>query len=150
MNVEQKGKHRNNANTDHELHELHQPSREKGIIYKELSYEIVAAAMEVHRNLGPGFTENIYEEAFCRELSLAEIAFERQVAVSVYYEDSEIGKYHLDLLVDGKVIVELKAVSQMIDSFEYQLHAYLRATKKKLGLLFNFGKKSLEYKRIVY
>ena len=133
---------------NHELHELHEKRNGKRIIFKELSYEIVAAAMEVHKHLGPGYTENIYETAFCRELNLRNIPFQNQVPVDIHYKGEGIGKYQLDLLIDDKIIVELKAISQMVDTFEYQLHAYLKATRKRLGLLINFGKKSLEYKRI--
>ena len=131
-----------------ELRELHEQDKEKKIIYKELSYEIVAAALEVHKNLGPGFTEKIYEEAFCKELRLRSISFQRQFGLTVCYKGEEIGKYQLDLLIDDKIVVEIKAVSQMVDHFEYQVHAYLKAAKKKLGLLINFGKKSLEFKRV--
>ena len=130
---------------DHELHELHEG---KKILFKELSYEIVAAALEVHRHLGPGFTENIYEEAFCRELHSRGIPFQRQVPVEIDYKGETVGKYQLDLLIDDKIVVELKAIAQSLEHFEYQLHAYLKATGKKLGLLLNFGKKSLEQTRI--
>jgi GxxExxY protein len=128
--------------------ELQERGQEEKIIFKELSYEIVAAALEVHKNLGPGFTENIYEAAFCRELSSRGVAFQRQLSVVIQYKGENIGRYQLDLLIDEKVVVELKAVSQIADHFEHQLHAYLKATGKKLGILLNFGKKSLEYKRI--
>ena len=127
---------------------MNQQKQGKEIIHKELSYEIVAAALEVHKNLGPGFTETIYEEAFCKELRLRGISFQRQFGVTVWYKEEEIGRYQLDLLIDDKIVVEIKAVSQMVDHFEYQVHAYLKAAKKRLGLLVNFGKKSLELKRI--
>jgi GxxExxY protein len=127
---------------------VQEQDKEKKILYKELSYDIVAAALEVHKNLGPGFTENIYEEALCRELSSRGIAFQRQLSVDIQYKGEDIGRYQLDLLIDNRVVVELKAVTQMPDHFEYRLHAYLKATGKKLGILLNFGKKSLEYKRI--
>jgi len=119
------------------------------IVHKELSFEIISAAMEVHKYLGPGFTENIYEEAICRESEIRNIPFERQALIDVAYKGYPVGNYRLDLAVDKKIVVELKAVSQMPEDFEYKLHSYLKATKLKLGLLINFGKKSLEYKRIV-
>ena len=118
------------------------------IIYKELSYEIVAAALEVHKSLGPGFTENIYEEALCRELHSRGIAFQRQFSVVVQYKGEDVGRYQLDMVVDGKIVIELKAASQVLDQFEHQLHTYLKASGKKLGILFNFGAKSLDYRRI--
>ena len=123
--------------------------RGREIIHKELPFEIIAAAIEVHKELGPGFTENIYEEAFCRELELRNIPFERQAFIEIAYKGHSVGSYKLDLSVEKKVVVELKAVSQMPDDFEYKLHSYLKATRMKLGLLINFGKKSLEYRRIV-
>lgn len=123
---------------------------QKKLVFKELSFEIIAAALEVHRELGPGFTENIYEAAFCRELAMRGIMFSRQLPIEIKYKGEDIGKYQLDLLVDDRVVVELKAISQMPEQFESQLHAYLKATGKKLGILINFGRKSLEHKRLVH
>ncbi|GAB4343669.1 MAG: hypothetical protein Kow0099_22340 [Candidatus Abyssubacteria bacterium] len=82
---------------NHELHELHEERERSKIIHKELSYQIVGVALEVHKHLGPGFTENIYEEAFCRELASLEIPFQRQLTVPVSYKGQEVGKYQLDL-----------------------------------------------------
>jgi GxxExxY protein len=135
--------------SDFSDHKLYEEGPGERILYKDLSYKIVGAALEVHRELGPGFTENIYEETLCKELGKRGILLQRQVSVDVRYKGEDVGRYQLDLIINDEVVVELKAISQMVDHFEYQLYAYLKATKKKLGLLINFGKKSLEYKRIV-
>ena len=142
-------KQRNFAINNHELHELHEGENNRKIVHKELSYKIVAAALEVHNGLGPGFTENIYEEALCIELRSRGIVFERQIAINIFYKGEKAGQYRLDLVVENDIIVEIKAVSEMFERFEYQIYSYLKATSKKLGLLINFGRKSLDHKRIV-
>ena len=119
------------------------------IIYKELSYAIIEACMEVHTILGPGFTEKLYEEAVIREIAKRSIAFERQKLIEVFYKGDKIGEYRLDIVVDNKIILELKAVAELNSTFEAQLFSYLKATNLKLGILINFGKKKLEFKRIV-
>ncbi len=119
------------------------------IIYKELSYAIIEACIEVHNILGPGFPEKIYEEALIRELTKRGIVFENQKPIEVLYKGDKIGEYRLDIVVDGKIILELKAVSDMNSVFESQPFSYLKATDMKLGILLNFGKKKLEFKRIV-
>ena len=122
---------------------------ETPIVYKELSYTIIEACMEVHRILGPGFTEKIYEEAVIREISSRNIAFELQKLIAVFYKADKIGEFRLDIVVDNKIILELKAVADLNSTFEAQLFSYLKATNLKLGILINFGKKKLEQKRIV-
>jgi GxxExxY protein len=119
------------------------------IIYKELSYVIIEACMEVHKVLGPGYTEKIYEEALIREFKKRNLAFERQKLIEIPYKGEKIGEYRLDIVVDSKIILELKAVSDINSTFEAQLFSYLKATGFKLGILLNFGKKKLEFKRIV-
>ena len=117
-------------------------------LYKDLTKEIISAAMEVHRELGSGFLEYVYEEALCYELNLREISFERQKELDIYYKDLLIPrKYKPDLIVENKVIVEIKATSGLTEVEEAQLLNYLKATKMRLGLLLNFGAKSLEVKR---
>jgi GxxExxY protein len=117
-------------------------------LYKDLTQEIIGAAMEVHRELGSGFLEYVYEESLCHELNLREIYFERQKELDIYYKDLLIPKkYKPDLMVDNKVIVELKATSGLTKIEEAQLLNYLKATKLRIGLLLNFGTKSLEIKR---
>jgi len=119
------------------------------ILFKELSFQIVGAAMEVHTTLGPGFLEEIYQKALQRELILRKITFVPQSHVKVDYKGEAIADYYLDLVVEGKVCVELKAVSQLAPVHESQVISYLKASKLKLGLLFNFGETSLKHKRIV-
>ena len=117
-------------------------------LYKDLTQEIIGVAMEVHRELGAGFLEYVYEESLCHELNLREIYFERQKELDIYYKDLLIPKkYKPDLMVENKVIVELKATSGLMKIEEAQLLNYLKATKLRIGLLLNFGAESLEIKR---
>ena len=117
-------------------------------LYKDLTQNIIGASMEVHHELGSGFLEYVYEEALCYELNLREISFERQKELDIYYKDLLIPrKYKPDLIVENKVIVEIKATSGLTEVEEAQLLNYLKATKTRVGLLLNFGKKSLEIKR---
>ena len=123
---------------------------EEKILYKELSYEIVNAAMQVHNALGPGFTERVYyEEALCVEFRNKHLKFERQRKVDVKYRDIKIGEYVPDIVVDGKVLLELKAVSEHNSVFDAQVYSYLKATGLRLGILINFGTRKLTFKRIV-
>ena len=117
-------------------------------LYKDLTQEIIGAAMEVHRELGSGFLEYVYEEALCHELNLREISFERQKELDIHYKGLLIPrKYKPDLIVKNKVVVEIKATSGLTEVEEAQLLNYLKATKMRVGLLVNFGKMSLEVKR---
>ena len=117
-------------------------------LYRDLTQKIIGAAMEVHSELGSGFLEYVYEEALCYELNLREISFERQKELDIYYKDLVIPrKYKPDLIVENKVIVEIKATSGLTEIEEAQLLNYLKATKMRVGLLLNFGRKSLEVKR---
>lgn len=118
-------------------------------LYKELSFKIIGAAMEVHRVLGPGFLEEIYQAALERELKLQQIEFVPQQRIQVDYKDAVIADYFLDLVVDGKIVVELKAASSLTSVHEAQLLSYLHASHLKVGLLFNFGEVSLKHKRLV-
>ena len=112
-----------------------------------LTGEIVGAAIEVHRELGgPGLLEEIYESAMMYELRLRGIAVEQQVAVPVLYKGHNIKKPHyLDLLVEGRVIVELKAVEKCSKLFESQLLTYLRLAQLNVGLLINFGETQVRH-----
>ena len=119
------------------------------ILFKELSYAVVGAAMEVHRTLGPGFLESVYEEALAHELALRGIPFERQKRLPVQYKGQLVGEYVADLIVDDEIILELKAVSKITAAHEAQAHNYLAATGLRLAILLNFGASSLQQKRIV-
>ena len=104
-----------------------------------LSNRVIGAALEVHRVLGPGFLESIYEESLARELELKGISFVAQQQVSVTYKGKQVGEGRLDLLVADSLVVELKAVEVLLPVHTAQLHSYLKATGHKLGLLINFN-----------
>ena len=117
--------------------------------FEDLSRKIIGAAIEVHRELGPGFLENIYEEALKAQLSKQDIACEAQKDIEIEYLGKKIGLHRLDLIVENKIIVELKAVKELADVHFAQLISYLKASGLKVGLLLNFAKPTLEIKRVV-
>ncbi len=135
---------------EHELDKWTNTTNEGKIIYKDISFKIMEAVFEVHNILGPGYSEGIYEEALAREFRDREIKYERQMLIDVYYKDEKMGEYRLDMVVERKIILELKAVSGLNKIFESQLISYLKATGMKLGILINFGSSKVEYKRIVH
>jgi GxxExxY protein len=104
----------------------------------QLARETIGAAIEVHRALGPGFLESIYEEALCVELTHRNISYARQVAIPICYRSRPIGQYQLDLMIAGQLVVELKAVSQILPVHVAQVIAYLKAARQPLALLLNF------------
>jgi len=118
-------------------------------LYKDLSYGIIGAAFEVHKILGKGFLENVYEEALAHEFKLNSIRFEKQKPLPVYYKNIIAKEYICDFLVEDKIIVELKAIKTVTNNDEAQLFNYLKATNMKVGILLNFGEVSLFHKRIV-
>lgn len=134
---------------EHELHESTNITNKEKIIYKDLSFRIMDAVFEVHNVLGPGYSENIYESALAKEFKEREINYERQRLIEVYYKKEKIGEYRVDMVVEEKIVLELKAVSEINEIFESQLLSYLKATGMKLGILINFGSKKVEFKRIV-
>jgi len=114
------------------------------------TYAIIGAAMEVHRHLGCGFVEPVYQDALEIELNLRGIPVEREPMVRVFYKDVEISrKYEPDFLCYGEIIVELKALDSLTSIEEMQIMNYLKATGFQVGLLVNFGGTSLEYKRFI-
>jgi GxxExxY protein len=114
-----------------------------------LTYRIIGAAMAVHNQLGPGFKEEVYEKALWVELNQQGIATERQFPVPVEHGGEAIGVFYLDMLSDGQVVIEVKALSHQLTNDELaQVINYLKAAKMPVGLLFNFGRRRLEYKRI--
>ena len=104
-----------------------------------LAYEVIGAAIEVHRLLGPGYLETIYEEAISVELAARGVPFARQVILTIMYKGQAIGDSRLDLLIGGKLIVELKAVDALAPIHTAQALSYLKATGNKLALLINFN-----------
>ena len=120
------------------------------IIYKDESYAIIGACMKVHRALGPGFLEAVYEEVVEKEFIVQNIPYKRQVKLDLYYEGVQLKKhYRADFVCYDSIIVELKAVTQIPSVFYMQLQNYLKCTNMELGMLINFGTPSLTYKRIV-
>lgn len=121
------------------------------IYYKQESYNIVGAAMEVYNNLGYGFLEPVYQEALEQEFIARGIPYEREKELTIHYKGKPLQQtYRTDFVCYGKIIVELKAVSELNDSHRSQVYNYLHATGFQLGLLLNFGhSKELQRERIV-
>jgi GxxExxY protein len=117
--------------------------------FEELSKRIIGAAINVHRELGPGFLESIYEEALKIELPRLGLHYDSQKEIMIKYLSVEVGLHRLDLLIENVIIVELKAVTKLADIHFAQLRSYLKATRLKVGLLLNFAKPTLEIKRVV-
>jgi GxxExxY protein len=111
-----------------------------GLLSESLTEAIIGAAIEVHRQIGPGLLESVYEECMCEELRLRSLRFRCQVELPVVYKGRETGgKYRIDLIVADEVVVELKAVERLLSVHEAQLLTYLRMTGKRVGLLINFN-----------
>jgi GxxExxY protein len=122
---------------------------EHGLKHRDLTEKLIRIFFDIYNELGHGFLESVYEQAFAVNLAENGIFFEKQVAVPVWYHGKQIGDFRADLLIDRKVIVELK-VGRAIDSaWEKQLLNYLRATEIEVGMLFNFGPKA-EFKRYIF
>ena len=117
------------------------------LLHSEITGPVIGAAMEVHKILGPGFLESVYDEAFAIELDLRNIHYERQCSIDIFYK-RKLAKYFVcDFIIENVVVVELKALSQLGDVEKAQTLNYLKATRLPVGLLLNFGTRSLEYKR---
>ena len=117
-------------------------------LYKELTYKILRACYNVHNGLGCGFFEKVYQEALAIELTEMGIPFEREKHMPIIYHGKVLDcDYIADFVVDGKIILELKAVTEMNTLFEAQLINYMKATHIKVGYLINFGQERLYYKR---
>lgn len=115
---------------------------------EELSQKVIGAAIEVHRALGPGFLESFYEEALSLELTARSIPFERQFPVSVFYRNQEIAQHRLDLFVDKRLVVELKAISE-VDSIHFStVRSYVKACNASSGIILNFSSMPLSIKRV--
>ena len=119
------------------------------IIYKDLSYKIIELALEVHNELGCGFLEKVYENALMMLLEREKIPAKQQAPADVYFHERVIGQYIADILVDNKIIFELKTVDAITNIHKAQTLNYLRATGIKLGLIMNFAKPKFEYIRMV-
>lgn len=120
------------------------------LLYKDESYKIIGAAMEVHKELGKGFLESVYQEAIAIEMTALQIPFNKEVPLSIKYKNNHLSKYFIaDFVCYEKIILELKSIPDLSSEHSSQVFNYLRATGMKLGILINFGAKSLQYKRIV-
>ncbi|HHS98476.1 MAG TPA: GxxExxY protein [Chloroflexi bacterium] len=117
--------------------------------YGGLTYRIIGSAMRVHRTLGPGLPERIYQRALAVEFGRQGIRFEREKPVEVFYAGVSVGTFYLDFLVEDRVIVELKALDQISNDHYHQVISYLTALGREVALLINFGTASLEYKRVL-
>ncbi|MBN1118822.1 MAG: GxxExxY protein [Bacteroidales bacterium] len=116
--------------------------------YQDITHKIIGAAMEVHRVLGNGFQEVIYQRALELEMHSAGLTFEREYSMDIYYKGERIGGRRVDFFVEGNIMVELKALTEMEDVHLAQAMNYLEAYNVEIGLLINFGAKSLQFKRV--
>jgi len=119
------------------------------LLYEDLTRKIINAYYKVYNRLGYGFLERVYQNAFIYELINQGLDCEAQYKIDVYYYQKKVGEYYADIIVNEKVILELKAAESLCKEHECQLQNYLRATNMEVGLLFNFGKKP-EYKRKIF
>ncbi len=115
---------------------------------RDLSSRVIAAAIEVHKSLGPGFLESVYENALCIELRNAGIQFEQQKEIEIFYQGEVVGQHRLDLLIEGIFLVELKAVRELEDVFFAMARAQMRAAEISDGLILNFASMPLTIKRV--
>ena len=119
--------------------------------YKDITQKILGAAFEVHKFLGSGFQEVIYQRALAIEMKKAGLEFAREIEQDIYYKNfpKPIGTRRADFVVAGKVLVELKAITELEDVHKAQLLNYLKAYRLEVGLLINFGEKSLRHERLI-
>ncbi|MBI4699464.1 MAG: GxxExxY protein [Nitrospirae bacterium] len=119
------------------------PSQEEFPL-KDITEDIISCAIEVHKTLGPGLLESIYEEALAHEFILRKIKYDKQLGISLNYKGKDIGKHRIDFLIKDEIIVELKSVETMNKIYEAQLLTYLRAMNKRIGLIINFNVERLK------
>lgn len=122
---------------------------QRGLKHADLTEKLIGIFFNIHNELGHGFLESVYEQAFSVVLAENNIFFRRQMAVPVWFHGQQIGEFRADLLVDGKVLVELKTGRDIEPAWEKQLLNYLRATDVEVGLLFNFGPNA-QFKRYAF
>jgi len=118
------------------------------MLHQELTYKVIGCAMEVHRQLGNGFQEVIYQRALAIEMTTQGIEYSREFEMYITYKGQEIGTRRVDFFVEDKIMVEIKAVINLEDVHLAQAMNYLEAYKLEVGLLLNFGSRSLSYKRV--
>ena len=118
-------------------------------LYSDLTEKIIGAAINVHKELGPGHPEKIYQRALSEELKKQEIPFNREEKFRVFYNNKDIGYEVMDFCAYDKIAIELKAVREIIDLHSKQLVSYLKGRRLRLGLIVNFGKSKIEIKRVI-
>jgi GxxExxY protein len=125
---------------------------EQDLKYKDITEKIIGASFEVHKFLGNGFPEVIYQRALAYELGKFGLRYKREIEQQIFYKDlpEPIGTRRADFVVEGKVLIEMKAISEITDVHYAQSLNYLKIYKLEVGLLINFGSKSLTFKRLVY
>ena len=121
----------------------------ENFLHEDLSYKIRGACFNVHNTLGGGHKEGIYQKALAIEFEKSGIKFEREKSLTISYENENIGVYRPDFIVNGEIVLELKAVDFMPKDYEVQLIHYLKSTKLPLGFLINFGPKKVDIRRRV-
>jgi GxxExxY protein len=120
------------------------------LLYEEETYLIIGAALAVHNELGNGFLEAVYQEALEKEFQIRKLPYKREIPLKIYYKNEPLSKFYIpDFICFDKIIVELKALSAITSEHHAQVLNCLKASKLNLGLIMNFGKKSLEHKRII-
>jgi len=124
-------------------------TNKKKILYKKLSYLIIGLAMEIYNKLGYGFLEKVYENALMILFKREGIQAEQQVPIKVYFDGKVVGDYVADILIENKIIIELKSVEKIINAHKAQVLNYLSATGIHLGIILNFGKEELKFERFV-
>ena len=125
-------------------------TNEKEIVHKDLSYKIIGLAMEIHSKLSYGFLEKVYENALMLLLRRGGIEAKQQAPIKVYFEGEVVGEYFADILVEDKIILEIKVLDKITDVQRAQTLNYLKATRLELAIILNFGKRKLEYERLIY
>jgi GxxExxY protein len=117
--------------------------------YSDITAKIIGCAMEVHNHLGNGFQEVVYQRALSIEMNLQDVQHERELEMALTYKDRPIGSRRVDFFVDGKIMVEIKAVKELEDVHLAQAINYLEAYNMEIGLLINFGNTKLQFKRVM-
>ncbi len=121
------------------------------LLYEDLTYKTIGAAQEVYREPGSGYLESVYEDALCYELDLINIAYQRQIELDVHYKNIVFDRrFRADLLAESKVLIENKAIKKITNQDEAQLINYLKTTRLRVGLLFNFGVEKFEMLRRIF
>jgi len=123
--------------------------KRKDLLYPELSYQIIGILFDVSNDMGYGYQEKYYQKAVSEKLKESNINFKEQFPINIVFNDNRIGRYFLDFLIEDKIILEIKKMDKFLKGNIDQTYAYLKSTNLKLGILANFTKKGIQYKRII-